>query len=142
MRPIPRAALAFVLVSSSAVTLISAEPASAATQPGIDVSAWQGTINWAKVADAGIRFAIMKATEGSSWNDPTYAKNVSGATSNGIVVGAYHFADPSSASGDAVAEADHFVSVARNSPGDIVPALDIEHKGNLTTAGLQDWVKA
>jgi lysozyme len=143
VRPLPRTiAGSLVVCSLLAGLLIQAEPASAgATLPGIDVSAWQGNINWAKVAGAGTRFAILKATEGASWNDPTYAANVAGAATNGITVGAYHFADPSSAPGDAVSEADHFVSIAKNSPGDIVPALDIEHKGNLSTAGLVAWVK-
>src|SRR5262249_52944076 len=120
-----RIALLIALVSTLAWT---PAPADAATLEGmlagIDVSHWQGSINWAKVGGDGVSFAIMKATEGRSYVDPTYSTNVDGATSNGIAVGAYHFAGPSSQQGDAVAEADHFVSVARNAAGDVLPALD------------------
>ncbi len=137
-----RLALVFALVAGAlagAPTPASAIPPG--MLPGIDVSHWQGTIDWTKVAAEGVRFAILKATEGRSWVDPTYAANVSGATANGIAVGAYHFATPSAQSGDAVEEADHFVQIARNSAGDVVPALDIEGTGGLTIAGLQSWVQ-
>ena len=45
---------------------------------GIDVSHWQGTINWPKVAAAGKKFAIIKATEGTNYVDPHYATNRAG----------------------------------------------------------------
>lgn len=40
--------------------------------PGIDISHWQGTINWASVAGGGYKFAFMKATESTSYVDPTF----------------------------------------------------------------------
>src|SRR5438105_7783752 len=42
---------------------------------GIDISKWQGSIDWSQVASSGERFAIMKATEGVTYVDPTYAHN-------------------------------------------------------------------
>jgi len=142
-----RALLSRAVVLGVLVASVAAAPRAAAATPegmlaGIDVSHWQGTIDWAKVAGDGVRFAIMKATEGRSYVDPTYSKNVVGAAANGITVGAYHFAGPSSQKGDAKAEADHFVSVARNAAGDVLPALDIEHTGGLSAGELQDWVRA
>jgi len=74
---------------------------------GIDVSHWQGTIDWSKVAASGVSFAIAKASEGKSVVDPTYAENVAGASAAGIRIGAYHFAQPSTKVGEAAAEADH-----------------------------------
>lgn len=67
---------------------------------GIDVSHWQGTIDWGKVADAGIEFAILKAggsdkdtqTHNSSYIDNKFYENYWGCIKNNIHVGAYYFA--------------------------------------------------
>jgi GH25 family lysozyme M1 (1,4-beta-N-acetylmuramidase) len=109
---------------------------------GVDVSSWQGAINWTKVKAAGRRFVIAKATEGNSWTDPTYAHNKSAAMSLGLKFTGYHFARPSTKAGDAVSEANHFVSVLGLKRGMLVPALDLEVSGGLSTSALQTWVKA
>jgi len=105
---------------------------------GIDVSKWQGTIDWARVRAAGKRFAFGKATEGVSVVDSTYARNKSGAMANGIAFGAYHFAQPAN---DPTREADWFVNNAGYKHGMLVPVLDLERTGGRSTAGLQSWVK-
>jgi GH25 family lysozyme M1 (1,4-beta-N-acetylmuramidase) len=107
---------------------------------GIDVSHWQGAIDWPKVAAAGKKFVIMKATEGTGFVDWMYATNHAGARAAGIPTTAYHFANPGSTSGDAVAEADHFVDVASLTDGDLIPALDLEQSGGLGTTALRNWV--
>src|SRR5438874_13175319 len=56
---------------------------------GIDVSHWDGTINWPSVFAAGKVFAWQKATEGVTYNDPTLATNMSGAKAAGVPIGAY-----------------------------------------------------
>jgi GH25 family lysozyme M1 (1,4-beta-N-acetylmuramidase) len=127
------------------ITSAPAAPGDEARQPagtlaGIDVSHYQGAIDWAAVAGAGIRFAIAKATEGRNYVDPTYATNRANASASGIVVGAYHFAKPDSSAGDAVAEADHFVDIAAPEPGDIVPVLDVERTGDLNRDQLVTWI--
>jgi lysozyme len=76
---------------------------------GIDVSHHQGAINWSKVDD-DIKFALIKATEGTSFVDPNYHTNYSGAKSSGKRIGAYHFARFSDKK-EAQAEALHFLSV-------------------------------
>jgi len=58
---------------------------------GVDVSSYQGEIDWPVLADQGIDFAWIKATEGSSSVDPRFAANWAGATATGLLVGAYHF---------------------------------------------------
>src|SRR4051812_17577721 len=58
----------------AAATAVAAAPRVAAqgtVTEGVDVSHWQGTINWATVAGAGIKFAFCKATEGTTYVDPT-----------------------------------------------------------------------
>jgi GH25 family lysozyme M1 (1,4-beta-N-acetylmuramidase) len=109
---------------------------------GIDVSNWQGTIDWTRVAAAGKRFAIMKATEGTTFTDAYYSANHANARAAGLWTTAYHFAQPSTTAGDAVAEADHFVAVAKLQSGDLIPALDLEVTGSLGPAALQAWVAA
>src|SRR5438128_2228243 len=64
------------------------------TVPGIDISHWDGTINWPKVADAGYRWAYAKATEGTTYIDPTFTTNWAGAQSAGVLRGPYHFFHP------------------------------------------------
>jgi lysozyme len=113
-----------------------------ATVDGIDVSHWQGTINWSQVAGSGVRFAIMKATEGQTFDDPNYATYRTGANGAGIHIGAYHFARPDTTTNDAILEADHFTRVATPRSGDIVPVLDIEDSGGLSTSALKDWVQS
>jgi GH25 family lysozyme M1 (1,4-beta-N-acetylmuramidase) len=108
--------------------------------PGIDVSHWQGAIDWAQVAAAGTRFAIAKATQGRAYVDPTYGINKAGAELNGIVFGAYHFAEPDNTQNDAVREADHFVDTAQLGPGNLIPVLDIERTGGLTQAKVTAWI--
>lgn len=63
---------------------------------GIDVSHWQGNINWAKVKTSGIRFAIIKAggSDDGFYTDSRWEANYKGAKANGIAVGAYYFAGP------------------------------------------------
>ena len=58
---------------------------------GIDVSRWQGEIDWDKVKDAGTRFAFIKATEGGDHLDPNFRRNWAEASKAGVPRGAYHF---------------------------------------------------
>jgi lysozyme len=58
---------------------------------GIDISRWQGTIDWRAVRGAGTRFVFIKATEGGDHSDPRFRENWAGARAAGIPAGAYHF---------------------------------------------------
>jgi len=109
---------------------------------GIDVSNWQGTIDWARVARAGKTFAFLKASEDISYVDPFYAANRAQANANGLKIGAYHFGRPAATAGDAIAEADHFVDTAAPAKGDLPPVLDLETSGGLSVANLVAWTQA
>lgn len=149
-RSVPRAdlrlpaALAVGLTLASALITSAALPISAAGPylEGIDVSRWQGEPTWSQVKEAGIRFVIAKATEGSDWVDPEFARNRERLRANGIPFSAYHFAQPDTTTGDAVAEADHFVDTARLDGPNLLPVLDLERDGALSTRQLTRWVKA
>ena len=58
---------------------------------GIDVSRYQGDIDWEIIEGQGIDFAFIKATEGSSHIDPCFEKNWEEAEQTSIFPGAYHF---------------------------------------------------
>ena len=106
---------------------------------GIDVSHWQGAIDWARVRAAGKTFAVIKATEGVNFLDDKYAQNKAGAMAQGMKVGAYHFARPGN---DPVREADWFVDHMGLQHGMLIPALDIEVTGGLGPTALTTWTKA
>jgi lysozyme len=107
---------------------------------GIDVSHYQGRIDWSAVATSGTRFVFAKATEGRRYMDPTYLENKAGAETHGILFGAYHFADPDRGRVDAVREANHFVDEARLRPGNLLPVLDLESTGGLDHRQLTRWI--
>ena len=105
---------------------------------GIDVSDWQGPINWGAVASSGRRFAFTKATEGVYFVAPSVAFNWKGIKDAGLVRGAYHFARPGVSS--ASEEAQHFLAtIGQPSEGDLL-ALDLEDgDGNLLLWALE-WL--
>lgn len=91
---------------------------------GIDVSSWQGSINWRKVKQAGVSFAYIKATEGATYVNPGFARDWQLSRECGIVRGAYHFLSPSSAVEQQVESFARTVGALE--PGDLPPALDME----------------
>jgi lysozyme len=107
---------------------------------GIDVSAWQRSISWKAIKDAGVEFGWIKATEGTGYVNSTYERHREGARRHGIPVGAYHFARPDSDDGPE-AEADAFLEVAAPEPSDLLPVLDFEH-GGIGPLKLARWAKA
>lgn len=109
---------------------------------GIDVSNWQGTVNWSSVKSSGVVWAMAKATEGSSYTDPYFTKNVAGAQAVGIKIGGYHFAHPES--NDALTEAKHYVAVISQVKLDLLPVLDIESPtdtSRISVANLVNWIQ-
>jgi GH25 family lysozyme M1 (1,4-beta-N-acetylmuramidase) len=124
---------------------------------GIDVSANQGVVDWASVAGLGCRFAIMKCSEGNKpAADVSFARNVAGAKAAELAVGAYHFAYPLPANGqagrDPQSQAQHAFDLSGGlgtHPGELPPALDFEWpppdewaKWGCTAAQLRAWALA
>ncbi len=108
---------------------------------GIDVSKWQGAIDWNQVAGAGKKFAMIRASAGSLTTDEWYTTNRAGANAARIPMGAYHYANPDSAPNDALNEANFFLSLATPVRGDLVPALDVEVTNGLSVPDMQAWVR-
>jgi GH25 family lysozyme M1 (1,4-beta-N-acetylmuramidase) len=118
-------------------TVLAADPPT----EGIDVSHWQNEIDWPSVAAANKKFAFMKASEGRDFVDDRYTLNRARAKSAGILVGAYHYAQPHVTAGDAVVEADHFLATADIAAGDLPPVLDLEETNGLSDAEMVTWVR-
>jgi len=137
-----------VAALAAAVALLAAAPVHAATYAqGIDVSHYQGLINWTEVAGSSFRFTFAKATEGFTLVDATYPVNRAGAEGMGLRFGAYHFGRPggSGASGitaNAIGQADEFIRVAQPQSGELPPVLDLEATGGLSSANLVAWAAA
>lgn len=112
---------------------------------GIDVSHYQGDVDWAKAKAAGIAFAYAKATEGTDYVDPSFGGHWPAMRAAGIARGAYHFFETGD---DPVAQADHFVhTLGALDAGDLAPVVDIEsfkgdYGGRGVAANLQAWLDA
>lgn len=94
---------------------------------GVDVSEYQGQIDWPVIASQDISFAFIKATEGSGYIDPYFSENFSGARAAGLRVGAYHFFSYDS---PGETQAENFISAVPDVPGMLPPVVDIEYYGN------------
>lgn len=94
---------------------------------GIDVSKYQGDIDWIKVKEAGIGFAICRASFGRKQGqvDPTFIPNVAGARAAGLAVGAYHYSY-ATAPDQARQEAELFYQTIRDQKLDMPVYLDME----------------
>ena len=147
--------LAPVLAASTALgtvvgSVATAPAASAAvTIDGPDVSSYQhpngASINWTKVAAAGHEFAIVKATEGTSYVNKYFAADYAGIRNAGMVRGSYHFAHPAyPVAKTALAQAKFYVAHlgATNTTKTLPPALDLEVDGGLSRTALITWAQS
>ncbi|MFJ5533458.1 GH25 family lysozyme, partial [Streptomyces sp. NPDC093261] len=123
--------------------------ASVSTGPaGLDVSSYQGTVDWAAVRRDGGTFAYVKATEGTTYTNPDFSQQYSGSYNAGLLRGAYHFALPNNSGG--VAQADWFTSHGGSWSADgktLPPALDIEYNPygstcyGLSQSAMVSWIR-
>jgi lysozyme len=90
---------------------------------GVDVSVYQGTVDWGQVLASGKSFAIVKASEGASGVDAQFAANWSGTAAHGLIRGAYHLFRPQD---DGDAQARHFLAQVRPGSDDLPPVVDVE----------------
>ncbi len=90
---------------------------------GIDLSRYQGAIDWDRVREAGVAFAFLKATEGSDRVDPAFDTNWGAARRAGLARGAYHFFYWC---GPAEDQARWFIENVPRDRGALPPVLDLE----------------
>ena len=114
---------------------------SGTTTKGIDVSKWQATVDWAKVAADGVKFGVARTSDGTTYDDKYFTANWQGMKNNGIIRGAYQFFRPDQ---DAVAQAKFMINKLKAAGGlqggDLPPVLDLEKNGGLSTSGVVNAV--
>jgi lysozyme len=93
---------------------------------GVDVSSYQGEIDWPVLAGQGIDFAWIKSTEGSGSVDPAFARNWEDARDTDLVVGAYHFLSFES---PGETQADNVIATVPRESGTLGVAVDVEPYG-------------
>ena len=132
--------------SAAATSPSAISPAAVPQLPGIDVSAYQGDINWASVAPH-IDFSYTKASEGTYYTNADFANQYDGPYDNGVIRGSYHFAIPNNSGG--AAQADYFIAHGGGWSGDgktLPGALDIEYNPygaecyGLSQSSMVSWV--
>ncbi len=91
---------------------------------GIDVAHHEGVINWKRVAQAGVKYAFLKASEASTFKDKRFKFNRENCAANGIPSGGYHFFRPHAPVSNQVS---NFVSmIGAMKEGELPPVLDLE----------------
>lgn len=94
---------------------------------GVDVSHYQGDIDWGTLAGQGLSFAFIKATEGSTSVDERFAANLDAARQAGLRTGAYHFFSYDS---PGASQAEHFIDIVPKFPDMLPPVIDVEFYGD------------
>lgn len=112
---------------------------------GIDVSTYQGNINWKKVKQDKhhIKFVIIRSTMGDNRRDGKFYTNVIGARAQGLIVGAYHYYDPNE---NSTKQANNYLNTVKLTKGDFIPIVDLEKLSNCQSTkklkqGLLNWLK-
>ncbi|KAA2255983.1 hypothetical protein F0L68_27785 [Solihabitans fulvus] len=116
---------------------------------GMDVSGYQGNVNWSAAKANGGLFAYVKATEGTGYINGYFAQQYNGSYNVGMIRGAYHFALPDRSGG--ATQADYFVSHGGGWSRDgktLPPMLDIEYNPYGSTcygysqSGMRSWIQS
>jgi len=94
---------------------------------GVDVSSYQGDIDWNVIESQGISFAFIKATEGSTFNDRFFQQNWENASKTNIRIGAYHFFSFDSSG---KTQAKNFIRAVTKVDNMLPPVVDVEFYGN------------
>lgn len=96
---------------------------------GVDVSTYQGDIDWPTIESQGIDFAYIKATEGEDYTDDRFEQNWSDIDQTGILKGAYMFWCFDEDGGD---QADYFIKTVPDESHTLPPVIDMELYGDFT----------
>ncbi|MEV4949489.1 lysozyme [Streptomyces sp. NPDC053755] len=115
---------------------------------GVDVSSHQGNVAWSTLWNSGVRWAYVKATEGTYYKNTYFTQQYNGSYNVGMIRGTYHFATPDTTTG--AAQADYFVNNGGgwSRDGKTLPgALDIEWNPygascyGKTQSGMVTWIR-
>ena len=104
---------------------LSVEPESEPRYNGIDVSEWQGYIDYNRVRESNIDIVYIKSSQGSNWKDPYFETNYQNAKNNNLKVGFYHFLTATNTE-EAEQQATFFASCISGKQVDCKLAMDYE----------------
>jgi GH25 family lysozyme M1 (1,4-beta-N-acetylmuramidase) len=107
---------------------------------GIDISHWQGNVDFKKVKAAGVTVVYMKASEGTSYTDPKLKTYHAAARAAGLKIGFYHFFIAASEAA-AKAEAAHFLAAIKGLSYDCRPMIDVETPNKPSKAQRSSYVR-
>lgn len=127
----------FLLLIVQSIQLFAFGPTSPVIYYGIDISEWQGTINFEKVKADNISVVYIKATQGTDYIDPFLEEYYNGAKDNDLKIGFYHFLTAENTE-DAILEAKFFASAINNYSVDCKLAMDFEEFGNLSISEINE----
>lgn len=133
--------LCFFLLVSCSLPSYGFGPSSDQIYQGIDVSSWQGNVDFSDVKEAGIDVVYIKSSEGRSYIDPYFEINYKNAKANGLRVGFYHYVTARSVE-QAKEQANFFARVVRGKQPDCRLAMDFESFGNLSIFEINEISKA
>lgn len=109
---------------------------------GIDVSYYQGKVDWDKVLTDDIHFVYVKATDGITYTDPRFGENQDNLIKSKVAYGAYHFFEPKD---NGVKQAENFLSKVKVHKNMLAPVLDIEITQNtdkkLIKKHAKEWLE-
>lgn len=123
--------LVFCVAIVTSQNIFAFGPSSDVIYNGIDVSEFQGYIDYSRVKEAGIEVVYMRTSEGTNFVDPYFKTNYNNAKANGLKVGFYHYVTSRSVT-EAIDEADYFVSVIEGTSPDCKLAMDFEYFDGLS----------
>ena len=112
-------------------------PSNSTLYNGIDVSEWQGTIDYSLVKESGIDVVYIRSSEGNNYIDPYFRDNYEGAKENGLKVGFYHYLTARTTN-EARTQAEFFVSVVKGTSPDCRLAMDFESFGYLNITEINE----
>lgn len=122
--------------SEQATTVCAASPV---TVRGMDVSAYETSIDWPTAKASGIDFAYIRVSDGLQYHDPKFAPYWQGAAAAGVYRGAYQFFRPEQ---DPIAQADYLLAqLGPRTPLDLPPAIDVERTDGLAPAAVAAAVR-
>lgn len=119
--------LVFLLLVYNGIIIPNAPASRNYPVKGVDVSSYQGSIDWQTLSSQNISFAYIKATEGSSFVDEHFAYNFKEAQKTSLAVGAYHFFSYDS---PGETQAENFIKMVTPFEGMLPPVIDLEFYGD------------
>ena len=132
--------LILLLILSVTIPVFAFLPSNDEIYEGIDVSEWQGKINFEEVAESGIDIVYIRVSEGTDYIDPYFRENYENAKENGLKTGFYHYLTARNEK-EAIEEAEFFVANIKATEPECKLAMDFESFGDLSVEEINEISK-